>query len=949
MSDRVLRSRVRNGPTSLSLSEDWEKVRFSAGRRRQKEVQPLNTVAQERLFKQDQRQPLKKRVVFSSRRYSSDDLPNGKAHAIADAGSPIVGILKQSPLQHESFISDVIDEEVDVDEQVPSTPKAQRGRPRTRGRPAAAAGGRGRVSSKHASFTEEASASPWQSASSSILAALALSVSPLARKRAKQAEAIAKEEEAVRRAVHFYKSSGEWWNVFPKTDYSYSRMSSFHREISPGVPTLPNMSRPGLHTEIHHQNIAKKLLYSDIHGSDSDEVDDARSSFRFSQPQNHPSVWKTTLTLIMTTLTSILTIFYSKVRSIAERASTIFSTKRKPAYVFGNQVYHPNRQQPSGVVSRIWLSFLETVSNTYHWIRRTSVSNNRIFNGGQQRRNSWLIPILLLIPLILLTGLWRSSEDHQSSISQITSAGLKGLGNWIWTVLQLPFELAYAIVSLPWHFSSNFMSILYDIILCPLILLQSIFDILCSFSWNIVSLFQMLLAPILSLKMNLWDTSSEHVIQGSESYLDLPTGIDNDGIKALLNSALQKQEESILLRMSKTHDGLRADFLSKMAAQEKQLRAELEAKEGLGQQLNLKVTHLQDELRRLRRRFSTCCRGSEPLPFDAVRGKLWEELKKLLSSPEGLVLLGAAAVYNSPADKSQANIPQFNDTEIRAWISSSFLDKDDFEKALANMTKYFNEELERRSANMMAATAEEINARIARQSQIHLAQISKLQSELSTSFGYQTSHFQNRATSSVTDSTLSVDESIVRKIVDAAIAVYDADKTGMADYALESQGGQVVSTRCTETYQVKSPTLSVFGVPLWYPSNSPRTVIQPGMHPGECWAFVGSQGYLVIQLSHRIRVKGFTYEHISPVLLPTGKMNSAPKEFSIYGLSTEGDPTPVLLGDYHYLQNSTSMQFFPVQQSNAPPLQLIEIQVKSNHGNINYTCMYRFRVHGTIA
>ena len=39
-------------------------------------------------------------------------------------------------------------------------------------------------------------------------------------------------------------------------------------------------------------------------------------------------------------------------------------------------------------------------------------------------------------------------------------------------------------------------------------------------------------------------------------------------------------------------------------------------------------------------------------------------------------------------------------------------------------------------------------------------------------------------------------------------------------------GGTVVSTRCSETYYRKTALVSVFGIPLWYTSNSPRTVIQ---------------------------------------------------------------------------------------------------------------------------
>lgn len=49
-----------------------------------------------------------------------------------------------------------------------------------------------------------------------------------------------------------------------------------------------------------------------------------------------------------------------------------------------------------------------------------------------------------------------------------------------------------------------------------------------------------------------------------------------------------------------------------------------------------------------------------------------------------------------------------------------------------------------------------------------------------------------------------LNESAVIRIVKEALLKYDADKTGMVDHALESAGGNVVSTRCTESYQVRN-------------------------------------------------------------------------------------------------------------------------------------------------
>lgn len=52
--------------------------------------------------------------------------------------------------------------------------------------------------------------------------------------------------------------------------------------------------------------------------------------------------------------------------------------------------------------------------------------------------------------------------------------------------------------------------------------------------------------------------------------------------------------------------------------------------------------------------------------------------------------------------------------------------------------------------------------------------------------------------------TAGLNESAVIRIVKEALLKYDADKTGMVDHALESAGGNIISTRCTESYQVRT-------------------------------------------------------------------------------------------------------------------------------------------------
>ncbi|XP_073742425.1 SUN domain-containing protein 1 isoform X5 [Callorhinus ursinus] len=191
-----------------------------------------------------------------------------------------------------------------------------------------------------------------------------------------------------------------------------------------------------------------------------------------------------------------------------------------------------------------------------------------------------------------------------------------------------------------------------------------------------------------------------------------------------------------------------------------------------------------------------------------------------------------------------------------------------------------------------------------------------------------------------------ITEAQARVIVNNALKLYSQDKTGMVDFALESGGGSILSTRCSETYETKTALISLFGIPLWYFSQSPRIVIQPDIHPGNCWAFRGSQGYLVVRLSMKIHPTTFTLEHIPKTLSPTGNITSAPKDFAVYGLENEYQEEGQLLGQFMYDQEGESLQMFHVLKKPDRTFQIVELRILSNWGHPEYTCLYRFRVHG---
>ncbi|XP_075891249.1 uncharacterized protein LOC142894027 isoform X2 [Nelusetta ayraudi] len=187
----------------------------------------------------------------------------------------------------------------------------------------------------------------------------------------------------------------------------------------------------------------------------------------------------------------------------------------------------------------------------------------------------------------------------------------------------------------------------------------------------------------------------------------------------------------------------------------------------------------------------------------------------------------------------------------------------------------------------------------------------------------------------------------VHVMVEDALRRFSQDRTGLPDYALESGGGSIISTRCSETFETKAALLSLFGVPLWYFSQSPRAVIQPDVHPGNCWAFKGSNGFLVIRLSMRIVVTAVSLEHIPKALAPSGTLLSAPRDFSVYGLEDVSEEAGELLGTFTYEEDGEALQTFAVMEASQRSFQILELQVLTNWGHPDYTCMYRVRVHGT--
>ncbi|PFX30827.1 SUN domain-containing protein 2 [Stylophora pistillata] len=189
----------------------------------------------------------------------------------------------------------------------------------------------------------------------------------------------------------------------------------------------------------------------------------------------------------------------------------------------------------------------------------------------------------------------------------------------------------------------------------------------------------------------------------------------------------------------------------------------------------------------------------------------------------------------------------------------------------------------------------------------------------------------------------------VENIIEEALRRWDADKIGIPDYALESAGGQIHGANHSPTFANGAiPQVLVFGIPVWYDVKLPRVIIQPGNTPGECWAFQGSSGFIVLKLSRLIKPTSFTLEHMATTLsqFEDHSIPSAPREFTVWGWADARGNEKALLGEYVYNDGGHALQNFPVQATIVPEFRYIELKVLSNYGNPVFTCLYRFRVHG---
>ncbi|XP_021011212.1 SUN domain-containing protein 5 isoform X1 [Mus caroli] len=185
-----------------------------------------------------------------------------------------------------------------------------------------------------------------------------------------------------------------------------------------------------------------------------------------------------------------------------------------------------------------------------------------------------------------------------------------------------------------------------------------------------------------------------------------------------------------------------------------------------------------------------------------------------------------------------------------------------------------------------------------------------------------------------------------QKMAQKIMKMIQGDYIEKPDFALKSIGASIDFEHTSATYNHDKARSYWNWIRLWNYAQPPDVILEPNVTPGNCWAFASDRGQVTIRLAQKVYLSNITLQHIPKTISLSGSLDTAPKDFVIYGL--ESLPREeVFLGAFQF-QPENIIQTFQLQ--NLPPRSFAAVKVKisSNWGNPRFTCMYRVRVHGSV-
>jgi len=202
-------------------------------------------------------------------------------------------------------------------------------------------------------------------------------------------------------------------------------------------------------------------------------------------------------------------------------------------------------------------------------------------------------------------------------------------------------------------------------------------------------------------------------------------------------------------------------------------------------------------------------------------------------------------------------------------------------------------------------------------------------------------------------------------IMNEELSKFAADRIGRPDYALSSAGSKIerrfgLTSRnlqqrvglgerllggLSNFFSIVNALVNERPASVYrYLPRPAEVVIDPDVTIGNCWACANSQCNITIELPAHLSVSAVSVDHISPLVAMD--ISSAPKDFNVFGIRRLEETDHDLLGQFSYASNPLhQIQTFEIEKLNS--FNWVKFQVLSNHGNPNFTCIYRLRVHGT--
>lgn len=241
-------------------------------------------------------------------------------------------------------------------------------------------------------------------------------------------------------AYRLYKAAGEYWNKYPKTDYTYSEKSPHRREIAPGVINMPNMSRNSLakHDERvnwmvtnkpeqaeyirsryesvqnkyqtqaqvnknldYHYDSQDEVDLSDLNGHINEKITKTRTNYyTTSTPYRYEKAIEEE-SIVKRFFTSIITTLYLSVMSMTKVFQKSSEDDLYKTYLYQNE----QRGIFSRILSTLLSALLYVFRRIYLLISSVLYLDSWLLQSSSRRNKRGLILFLfILLPLLLLAG-----------------------------------------------------------------------------------------------------------------------------------------------------------------------------------------------------------------------------------------------------------------------------------------------------------------------------------------------------------------------------------------------------------------------------------------------------------------------------------------------------------------------------------------------------------------